>query len=1486
MASMRLRSDSIESNASMWEKTYERFPQAKQDAPFANNQNNDLADENLLIDDNDNYESDSDTSPPITTTHNDNKQTKPWEYPTKQEKIIIIINNQQNFDKVYKNLKQHFLTQGIKWTDEEEKSCSWHFGLTSIHLHFIEPQFINIQWLCSPISIPFWITFNKEKKQYINKNCTTKQPIRHKFTKDFITSLRYGALTDLNMFYYSPKHSWTNQQDLRNSEDHSWFLSLNEQRNGGEYIEWIIENFEKKDKKQLLVTNINHSIIIDSDQDGFDIYIFQHCNMNEFETFTNHRSHQNESFHSRNSLKHAGRYFSQHQSNSRPRASASLRQTTSEPRQSQRKFYDKYCRIGFHSGCYFSTIQFSLRIDRSRLAQRNAQTIEMRIKQILSSLIEFFIAHNLTVCFGKINSLEGSNPYLFFKPNIPNFPSLIMKYSWQILSTVGYRLQLQIDEEFLQKLFQLSKIKENPDELFYRVCVYLSRIFSLKPFVNIINELEHAVDQSQQKRDASAYGLIRKIDINGKNEAYIPSVTLTPTTIRIKPLKLCRTNRVLRANREFGEPLYHFILVDIRDENGRPLQSFHFRDLREFLLDYLVEGFIIMDDHRQYQYLHHSQSQLRQRQFWFYHHNIDGINLNFAEAYRWMGNFDNERNPAKYAARMALCFSTTKATIDVPSKNVILRAEDIEVNNNGKVLSFTDGCGKMSEKLRNQIKDALRMRNDFSAVQFRYAGTKGVVSLDTTLSNNIDLYIRQSMTKFQSDHQCFEVCKLSAPRPLYLNRQAILLLSYRRIPDTIFLILQQQNHLDLIRALLRNSDAEKLILEKIPSWFLPRDIHIANIDFVREPFFRQLLISACLQSTRDLLQRTRIRIPRDQGRNMMGIVDEYNVLKPNEVFVQYTLMDKDQNNHHMNRNKNQTEILNNRQVVITKNPCYHPGDIRTFTAVEYPQLRHLKDVIVFSQQGDRPAPHDISGSDLDGDEYLVIWHEDLVPNRTNNAQPYDYDPKIPNRDCKELVTRKDINNTILEIAEQDCLGKLSNLHLAFADKFGVDCENQTANDVLSTIELAGAISQEVDSGKTGYHPLKEDAIRKLNLALDSKRPDYMNNANFDRYRSEHILGKLYRSSKKTLPEWNRLVRYHRHLRHLQVRTGDEPEEEEDEQEEVEDNDGKNDINLDSTLLNDVDQDHPAYQNCVQFADKLVSVYRQEIFEILNIYGLSHESDLWCRNSINGITGELEDTAYTELEQLVTRTRARFFFEQTIYCEGYNCHDDTSISMLCGTCRKRQQAIAVACYCTCYGRQHAREEAPILSLPWLFATPLLHGRIKQGVPPTQGLLSIAMQKALQRFFNKGQLTLDDVVLKFKTSKKVFVGEARVDISVCIFIEIVQYYLGQKRYRYWAWVLSRFIQNTPSFIILTQESEATDEWELVLRPHKIDEYDVFAARLMTMPWEEKEDSLMHDYFNDILRICFEEGRQRNDIDFLNISEDIILLLQKLTIEETIL
>ncbi|CAF4102022.1 unnamed protein product [Rotaria sordida] len=1338
----------------------------------------------------------------------------------------------------------------------------------------------------------------------------SKKPIYHRLQSDFAVSLRYGALIDLNQFFYSKDHSWENDPCSK------WSISLNDQYSGSGSIEWIIEDNEKRQKKQLLISNINHSIIVVTREEGFDIYICQKCNINEFEaqTTNNNNNNNNNNIHHRNRSRQnrssGNKDFSgnveqqplHHRSHSRPRNAVPLhrrsnskthdgepsRSTQHDSRQQRRFNYEHYKRIGVNAGCYFPTIQFSIHHDPLRLINNTIPNIKNRIKQIVALLIEFFLSHQITVCYGNIDSNIGSKPYLFFQEEIPNFPSLIMKYSWQMLSSVGYRLQIQIDKEnFIEKLHKLSEEEHNPDELFYRVCVYLSRIFSLKPFVNINKELQHAIIQSQQKRDDCAYGLISKIDIEEINEAYIPSVSLTPTTIRIKPLKLCRTNRVLRATKQFGSALYHFVLVDIRDENGRNLQSFHFRDLHSLLLDYLENGFILMNNNRKYKYLHHSQSQLRERQFWFYHHNdydkdLRKKNLSFSEAYKWMGNFDKEKNPAKYAARMALCFTTTRATVQVPKNNVEL-GKDIEITIGDKTLIFTDGCGKMSFELRDKIKQLLCIRNDFSAVQFRYDGAKGVVSIHPDMPKNIRLSIRHSMKKFNSDHDYFEVCKLSAPRPIYLNRQAILLLSYRQISDSSFLILQQQNHLTLIRSLLRNSDAEKLILEKVPSWFLPKDIHDANIDFIHEPFFRQLLINSCLQSTKDLLQRTRIQVPSNKGRNMLGIVDEYNVLKSDQVFIQYTILDRNRNN---NNNKNKTRILDQRKVVITKNPCHHPGDMRTFTAINHPKLKHLKDVVVFSQQGDRPAPHDISGSDLDGDEYLVVWHEDLVPTKTNNAPPYDYDSQTPADKFDGPVTRSNINDTILRIAEQDCLGRLSNLHLAFADKFGVDNVNSPAKDVLSTTELAGAISQEVDSGKTGYHPLSENDIAKLNNALDNKRPDFMDNPSLERYESLHILGKLYRASKKTLPGWNRLLRYHHHLRHLQVRTRDEPEKEDNEKEpRINDEEAK--INLDQSLLDAVDRQHAGYRNCADFSKTLTSVYRQEIFEILNLYGLSHESDLWCRNSINGLTGELEDTAYTELEQLVNRTRARFFNYQASYCDTGKCHDDTLVSKLCNTCRELQQAVVVACYDTCYAGEYASEQAPILSLPWLFATPLLQNRIDKEQPSSEGLLSIAMKNALRRLLSVQQrLRLDGSTLQFQTSEKSIVGEANVDLTVCVFIEILQQCMESKDYSYWPWIVSHFVRNTSSFVLMSKQSTPTDEWKLILRPHEINEYDEYASLLFLMNWTEKEDRMMHDYFQNILDICFDKGRQTNDIGFLNISEDIILLLQKMAINETII
>jgi len=101
---------------------------------------------------------------------------------------------------------------------------------------------------------------------------------------------------------------------------------------------------------------------------------------------------------------------------------------------------------------------------------------------------------------------------------------------------------------------------------------------------------------------------------------------------------------------------------------------------------------------------------------------------------------------------------------------------------------------------------------------------------------------------------------------------------------------------------------------------------------------------------------------------MFGIVDEYAVLEYGQVFVQYTMIRENKlslSKEEEEENSDRTEILIGK-VVITKNPCHHPGDLRVFDAVDHPALRHLVDVVVFPQKGHRPHSNEISGSDLDG----------------------------------------------------------------------------------------------------------------------------------------------------------------------------------------------------------------------------------------------------------------------------------------------------------------------------------------------------------------------------------------------------------------------------------------------------------------------------------------------------------------------------------------
>lgn len=103
------------------------------------------------------------------------------------------------------------------------------------------------------------------------------------------------------------------------------------------------------------------------------------------------------------------------------------------------------------------------------------------------------------------------------------------------------------------------------------------------------------------------------------------------------------------------------------------------------------------------------------------------------------------------------------------------------------------------------------------------------------------------------------------------------------------------------------------------------------------------------------LQKCRILVP--ESRLLFGVCDPRDVLEEGECFLRVT------DEGHGGR----PITLNGCDVLVTRNPCLHPGDLRKLRAVDRPQLEHLKDCIVFSVKGDRPAADQMSGGDLDGD---------------------------------------------------------------------------------------------------------------------------------------------------------------------------------------------------------------------------------------------------------------------------------------------------------------------------------------------------------------------------------------------------------------------------------------------------------------------------------------------------------------------------------------
>ena len=322
-----------------------------------------------------------------------------------------------------------------------------------------------------------------------------------------------------------------------------------------------------------------------------------------------------------------------------------------------------------------------------------------------------------------------------------------------------------------------------------------------------------------------------------------------------------------------------------------------------------------------------------------------------------------------------------------------------------------------------------------------------MISLDKSLEGEV-FNVRPSQEKFPSDGEMLGVCGAAKRAlPLYLNRQLIKVLEDLGISKHVFINLQQEA-IDELRNIAYSPVNACAFLEMNDigkssglAW-LVRELYYLGIPALDDHFLWSAIELVLVMRVRDLKYKGRILI--EDGVTLFGIMDETRILNEGEVYCAL---------------HNEDVILG--RVIVTRSPVMHPGDLQYVKAVDVPTnspLKNLRNCIVFSQQGDRDLPSQLSGGDLDGDIFNVIADARLLPPRTAEAADY---PRATPIDIGRKVETGDITSFFINFMSNDQLGRISNLHLQFADQMEKGTESPEC------LQLANMHSVAVDFSKTG-----------------------------------------------------------------------------------------------------------------------------------------------------------------------------------------------------------------------------------------------------------------------------------------------------------------------------------------------------------------------------------------------------------------------------------
>ncbi|PKS10356.1 hypothetical protein jhhlp_002107 [Lomentospora prolificans] len=478
----------------------------------------------------------------------------------------------------------------------------------------------------------------------------------------------------------------------------------------------------------------------------------------------------------------------------------------------------------------------------------------------------------------------------------------------------------------------------------------------------------------------------------------------------------------------------------------------------------------------------------------------------------------------KLFSRLSLSLSPCTATVVLRKEEIIHKGDDLK-SPTGVVMN--DGIGRMSRALARRVTEIMGLDAIPSGFQGRIGSAKGfwIIDADSYYNSDGKLWIetypsqRKWSCSFEDEaHRTFEVKNYSRElRSASLNKQFITVLEAqsidpkltRRTLATLLCrtvkeeldsrILEARDPLALQRWAglgqlarsdrihhgkvpfvggLPNSDDEALKF-LLDGGFLPTELG----------YIREMVYVIARKKHEKLQSKLQIQVPRSTYAYM--VVDFLGVLEENEVHLGFS------SSFQSDAGEAET-ILHDIPILVARAPAHFPSDIQKVKAVFRTELRHLKDVIVFSSKGNVPLADLLSGGDYDGDKAWICWDPTIVDNFQNAPVPSQPDLEelgylnIDRGTFEETLARFDnqMNLAISHFIYQsfafsmqgDLLGQCTNYKERLCYK------NNTIGDDAAVL-LSTLVSKLVDRAKQGITFTLEDWEKlKINCIPGAHRP--------------------------------------------------------------------------------------------------------------------------------------------------------------------------------------------------------------------------------------------------------------------------------------------------------------------------------------------------------------------------------------------------------------